>query len=173
MRRLLTWLTGKMKPPRVIRDREDGGPYLSRSYLHGTPVMPDGSSPFDEHGDMRKGAEWPSRFGLYLHRFHRGDSAFHLHNHPWGWSLSLVLAGGYIEERRQRDGSVTRRTLRPGHFNWIRGEDFHRVDLIESDAWTLFLAGPKLSGWGFWDRVTGSFTPWREYLQRKREGKTS
>jgi hypothetical protein len=34
--------------------------------------------------------------------------------------------------------------------NFLRGEDFHRVILREGrPAWTLFLHGPRIKGWGF------------------------
>lgn len=37
---------------------------------------------------------------VYLHCFHRSDEDRDLHNHPWDKSVSLVLWGGYVEERR-------------------------------------------------------------------------
>ena len=46
-------------------------------------------------------------------------------------------------------------------------DTFHRVDLLEDDAWSLFLVGPKTKSWGFWDRVTGQYTEWREFLRRR------
>ncbi len=160
-------MASKLGNPRVIRDGDGVSPYLTRHYLIGSPKMPDGSCPFDCYGDMRPGAEWSGSFGLYLHRFHRSDSGGELHNHPWRWSCSLILAGGYIEERR-RGGGVEKRVVLPGDFNYIGHDDFHRVDLIESDVWTLFLVGPKVSSWGFWERVTGAFVPWRQFLDEKR-----
>jgi hypothetical protein len=89
-----------------------------------------------------------------------------LHAHPWSWALSFIIAGGYSEERREFD-KVTRREVPPLSFNFIRQSDFHRVDLIENDCWTLFLIGPKTKSWGFWDRETRVYTPWREFLARK------
>lgn len=105
-----------------------------------------------------------ARGGLFLHRFHSSDRGDQLHDHPWAWGLSLVLSGGYSEERRQPDGTVARTEKRPGSLNLIRGTDFHRVDLLDErrGAWTLFLVGPRTKDWGFWDRVTGRFTDWRE-----------
>ena len=43
-------------------------------------------------------------------------------------------------------------------------DTFHRVDLLEDDAWSHFLVGPKTKSWGFWDRVTGQYTEWREFF---------
>lgn len=164
---LVVWIASKIRDVRVIYDGEGRSPYLTRHYLIGAPKMPDGSRPFDEFGDMRPSAIWSGRFGIYLHRFHRSDSDRELHNHPWRWSCSLVLAGGYVEERRSGDAVISRRVT-PGRFNWIGHDDFHRVDLIEKDAWTLFVVGPKVSSWGFWSRISRAFVPWREFIAGKR-----
>ncbi len=115
----------------MIMDREGGSVYLERYYLHGEPT--------------RDGQWSESPIGVYLHRFRRSDDDLELHNHPWESSVSFVLAGGYTEERRcdKPDGSweVVRRRIEPGEINVIMADTFHRVDLIEEDAWTLFLVG--------------------------------
>jgi len=165
-RRALKWLASKL-PTRVIYGGAGNDRYLSRSYLFGRPVMPDGSSPFDHFGDTCPGAIWPAGVGLYLHCFHQGDEDRELHNHPWAWAVSLVLAGGYIEERKAGD-QVERREVLPGDINRIHHGDFHRVDLLDGECWSLFLAGPKVSSWGFWDRATGVFMHWRDFLNAKR-----
>ena len=167
LRRLLLALTARLPAPRVIYDRAGLSPYLSRWYLIGRP-----KEGFDEHGD-RAGAEGPHReepFGLYIHKFHRGDDDQELHNHPWRWSLSLMLWGGYVEERRGPDDRVTHRTVHPMRLNIIRGNDFHRVALLYGEAWSLFLAGPRTQGWGFWNRDSKRFTEWKEFLTEKRFG---
>lgn len=174
MRRLLSWLASKLPQPRVIYDGEGRTPYLTRHYLFGRPVMPDGSSPFDEYGDMRQGAVFPARSwqkligGVYLHKFHRSDSDRELHDHPWRWGLSIILSGGYREERRSGIRDVVTRVLRPGRLNFLRHGDHHRVDLLGQECWSLFIVGAKASSWSFWDRETGEVTPWREFLARKR-----
>jgi hypothetical protein len=180
--RALDWLSEHwLKPPRIIWDGEGNEPYLSRYYLLGRPRMPDGSEPFDEFGNTRAGAVTRGRFALYLHRFHKGDVDRELHNHPWRWAVSLVLSGGYVEERRRvirtdigrvYDGrKIVQRYVLPGHFNVIRGGDFHRVDLLDNGVtWSLFLTGARVTDWAFWDRHTGEVTPWREFLARKQNG---
>ena len=170
MKRLMTWIASKLPPPRIIFDQDGLSPYLSRYYLRGKPTMPDGSTPFTEAGDPKPGAIWPKGdgIGVYIHRFHRGDNDRELHNHPWRWAVSFVLAGGYWEERRVGD-DVFVREVRPGHINILSANSFHRVTLRDGDAWTLFVVGPKVSGWGFWKQDDGSFTPWREFLSRKRD----
>lgn len=161
--------------PRTIMDREGDSPYLSRHYLIGGASHPDGDPPFDRFGNPRPGTIFDGAlpFQLYLHKFHRGDSDMELHNHPWAWSVALVLAGGYAEERRvsvkSRELSYYRviaRGVLPFSVNVIRADDFHRVTLLEKDAWSLFLAGPKTQGWGFWSPKTGEFFSWREFLRR-------
>lgn len=167
IRRALEAIEPILPPPRVIFDRAGLSPYLSRYYLTARPTMPDGSEPF-RNGQVREGAEWPNGpIALYLHRFHRSDEDLALHNHPWRWAVSLILTGGYSEERRIGN-RVVRRSVLPLTLNFISADDFHRVDLFEEDAWTLFLSGPKASSWGFWDRRTGEYVPWREFITRLR-----
>lgn len=170
IRRILNWLSVKI-PPRVIYDRSGIDPYLSRHYIVGAPKMPDGSPPFQWDGAPKPGVIWPKNsIGVYLHHFHRGDEDGELHNHPWRWAVSFVLAGGYSEERRFGN-RVVRRTVKPGMLNFISAEDFHRVDMLpgEKDAWTLFIAGPKFTDWGFWNRDTRRFTPWRQFINARRD----
>ena len=57
---------------------------------------------------------------------------------------------------------------RAGSLESLRRDDFHRVDLLERDSWSLFVAGPRVGSWGFADRRTGEFTPWREFIARVR-----
>lgn len=170
LRRLLERLAARLPPPRVIFDRAGISPYLSRYYLLGAPTMPDGSHSFQDDGTQKPGAVWGNRsFGVYLHQFHRGDDDIELHNHPWKWAVSLILVGGYVEMRRLRDSSVVvTRTIKQMRLNFIGQNDFHRVILHNGEAWTLFIAGPKVASWGFWNRSTGQFTHWREFINRKR-----
>lgn len=145
----------------------EGDPYLLRIYLHRRP----------------KGAaeRWSDRLrrrlpGVYLHCFLRSDADRELHSHPWSWSLAVLLAGGYEEQRRgvtidpstgRRRVSNRRRRAFPfaGCINVLRADDYHRVQLLlgpdgtEQRCWTLFIAGPRVQQWGFWDSVTGAVRP--------------
>ena len=149
--RFLIWCARKT-PPRVIAGRDGAGPYLTRYFIFRRGPLSEG---MDRH------ALKVPRWGLYLHCFHRSDDAGALHNHPWAWAFSWVLKNGYSEERRVGD-IVVRHDVR--RFNFLRANSFHRVDLDHGDAWTLFLVGPIVQSWGFWDRDTGVFTPWRVFL---------
>ncbi len=169
---ILSWAIRKiasmLPPPRVIRDELGREPYLSRWYLLGSPTMPDGSSPFDGKGDPKPTAKWHSPFGLYLHRFHQSDTNNgHLHSHPWRWAMSIVLVGGYVEFRRHGD-AVRSRKVTPLALNFIRGTDYHRVELLEDDAWSIFIVGPKVSSWSFWNVKTRETTHWRTRLDAVR-----
>lgn len=132
-------------PTRVI-PAEDG-PYLTRYTI----------------------AEFSDGSALYLHFFHRGDAGSDLHDHPWS-GRSRILAGGYVEERCV---DVNRRHVRtnrylPGAIVELDPPTLHRVDLLDlRGCWTLFEAGPKRKSWGFWDRITGAFTPWRDGLRAR------
>lgn len=208
MRSVLEWITDRLPLPRIIFDRAGLTPYLSRWYLYGGPRSSDGKPVFNQWGTKRHGVTVTDRTGplaIYLHRFHRGDDDAELHNHPWTFSVSFVLAGGYVEERRvartvrcigcgairirrlrgvdmarfEREHTacggeirvkyrVAKRTVRPWTFNVIRGTDFHRVDLLEEDAWSLFFAGPHMDDWHFWNRDTGETTQWERFIARKR-----
>lgn len=164
----------KIFPPsrrRVIFDREGAGPYLTRLYLKGAPRMADGSSPFDDGGAPKQDAIFPKGIGIYLHRFHRSDDSQELHDHPWKWALSLILSGGYYEERFMIGDGVKGRYVLPFMVNLITAKDFHRVDLLHEEAWSLFVTGPKFRNWGFLDRKTMTFTPWRDYIAGKRGSK--
>jgi hypothetical protein len=125
--RLLYRLTAHL-PCRFI-DGELGEPYLERYYLFGA---------FGWHA--------------YLHRFVDSDPDRGLHDHPWNRALSLVLTGGYDEQRPAGAGLAhpAVRTVRPWRLNFLRGDDFHRVVLRGGEpAWTFFLHGPRVKGWGF------------------------
>lgn len=135
MTRFLYWLTARL-PCRIING-EHGEPYLERYFL------------FRLVG-----------FTAYIHRFVDNDPDRGLHDHPWSWSCSLILAGGYHELRATHVHTHTApdirlRYRRPGRFNVIRGDDFHRIILhwgkknTGPEAWTLFVHRPRTKGWGF------------------------
>jgi hypothetical protein len=137
---------------RVIMDRDNVTKYMTRWYLTGGPR------------DNEDSLFHKLPINAFLHHFHRSDNDDALHSHPWKWSLAFILTGGYIEERRMSDDSVRRFFRLPGSFNLIRASDFHRVDLIESDCWTLFIAGPKIDDWYFWDRRSKMRILWKAFL---------
>jgi len=112
-------------------------------------------------------------FNIYIHEFHRSDQDVGvngfglLHNHPFRWSVSLILINPYAEERLLPNGNIIVRLLKPGMINFIGRDVFHRVDLVNGKVWTLFITGPRIkdgeSIWGFWDRVTREYKDFREF----------
>jgi hypothetical protein len=160
----------RLPPPRTISSRLGNGPYLSRYYIAGR-VRDDDEHPLVRSLERRKVVFATEHYGTYLHHFHRGDEELELHSHPWTWAASLILVGGYIEERRHGD-RVKRRAYLPGQVSFIRSSTFHRVSLIEEDAWTLFVTGPKVEPdtWFFWNRVSGQETEWRTFIRTLRAG---
>ncbi len=148
IRKFCIWLS-KYLPHFTIPD-SDGNPYLTRYYLFGKDRA----------------------FGnIFLHHFHQDDKDMGtdgeklLHNHPWPFSFSIILAGGYSEERLQPDGTIRRKDYPAGSFNYMNDKHFHRVDLLEEDGWSLFFTGwrSEKRSWGFWDRVTKEYTDFTKY----------
>jgi hypothetical protein len=105
-------------PTRQIAHK--GKPYLERSYL---------------------GTVLGLRF--YLHRFVACDEDG-VHDHPFLYSVSLLLAGWYWEDRWAL-------RYRRRWFNLIGPNDMHRVVLPENgkDVWTLFVHSARVKPWGF------------------------
>lgn len=132
-------------PKRVIRN-EQGDPYLTRYRIFGW--MP---------GDQE---QFP--FSVYLHHIHRPDDDEALHSHPWDWAVSLVLAGGYLEELP--GGETVERTS--GSVRTLRHDDYHRITEVLDDTWTMFLVGRKIRSWGFWVPGRGH-VPWRDRLRER------
>lgn len=164
MKKLIDRIAKKLPRPNVIFTHEGTAPYLSRYYLLRGPKSKDGQHPFDEFGRPKANIIRTDGWSLVLHKFHASDSTTKLHNHGWTWGLSFVLSGGYIEEKLV-DGKVRRRTIKPFRFNFIRPHEYHRVELIEEDAWTLFLRGPRKNEWFYKDRRTFEVIPWNKHVK--------
>lgn len=145
----------KLLPHVVIEN--NGAPYLTRWFLTGKPKYEEGESG-----------------SLYLHYFHTSDRDRALHNHPWT-GTSLILKGGYWEERRtfvgMVDGVAQYSPSRAKVCSWLTVNkigihDFHCATLLDEKkgAWTLFFTGPRVKDWGFLTREDNKFTPWRKFL---------
>ncbi len=144
--------------PSITIPKPDGKPYLTRYFF--------------------LGEEKPG-INVFLHYFHSSDmdrspdnGSLLLHNHTWSDSVSLILFGGYSEERRAGYSPViTRRKFPAGSFNWIRNTDFHRVDLLDerNGGWSIFITSKraeKNGRWGFWDRENYDYTDAEEMIKR-------
>ena len=169
--KLLERLTRNWRPRTIRRDVSVDPPYLTRWYLNHLPRMPDGSFPFDDCGVPREGAGDEDRaYNVWLHKFGQDDED-DVHDHPYEWGCSIILSGGYIEERYDTvtDKYSTRVLLAPA-VNFLRHHDFHRVTLIGGQpAWSLFITGKRTKNWGFIDRKTGLYMHWATYFERMRK----
>lgn len=87
------------------------------------------------------------------------------HDHPWSWSLAVVLAGSYVEtmpnpwathpffERKAEVHDFIYHFL-PLSINPILHDTFHHLtELPDGDAWTLYVNGPRWQPDGFMRRV--------------------
>lgn len=175
---MIRWLLGllcRLLPERVI-EREDGKVYLRRYYLLGNPEVlekyfPPGSRP---RWWQRPFAGWKKT--AYLHRFESSDIDEELHDHPWS-AASLILAGGYLEERlvpRSGSGSfVDRFPRRPGAVVRLEPGTYHKVLLFEDDCWSLIVVGERSKSWGFWNPRTSEYLPWKEHAARRASRRAS
>lgn len=135
--------------------REDGAIYLSRYKIHGWMPTDQVVTPCS----------------VYLHHIREADSDEAMHSHPWAWSQTTILWGGYREERGvlMPDGEIVRHpeaSLFMGAGRYMTAGNVHRIASVLPDTWTLFMVGPKLSSWGFYVEGRG-MVPWRERLAER------
>lgn len=141
----------KILPKTTIK--VNGIPYLTRYYFFGNDLK---------------------YFNIYLHHFHASDPDDGvLHNHPWKWAWGIVLAGGYIEERKEFMFKIEEQTIvrithtsrGPGSMGSLTSSDFHRVDLLneKEGSWSLFFTGPRSQEWGFLNKATGEFKNFQQF----------
>lgn len=153
--RFLKWLGSKLERRTIMID---GCNYLHRYYLVGKCLRE-----YFPKARERLGFLPP----VYLHWFVRPDHERDLHNHPWKYSASFILMGGY-EEIRLVDGVEKRIRRWPGTFNILRASDFHTItELRGEETWTIFFTGPFYQRWGF--RKEGRVIPWKQYFQEKEQ----
>lgn len=95
---------------------------------------------------------------LRAHRIRRRDLEDYPHDHPWSF-FSLVLRGGYLEERHTPEG-IEHRWVR--WWNAVHATDVHRIVAVLPGTLTLVISGPKVRSWGF--HTEHGFVPWRRYL---------
>ena len=149
----------KLGRRRVIRDRDNGEPYLVRFYLF-----------------LKNRKNFP--FNITLHKVLKSDEPT-LHDHPWSYA-TFILKGGYWEwiPVRSNEGFVvgsTRVWRGPGHFRFRKPDDLHWLELEkdsegnEIPCWSLFFMGRKQKEWRFVRFVQREGYRWinnEEYLAR-------
>ena len=112
--------------------QRNGAPYLERYFVAGWNPTTRQPGP-----------------AIFLHHFVASDAEDQVHSHPWAFSISLILVGGYRELRCQSTGPPLTREFRPGDVNVLDAEARHRIDLLELECWTLFLVGDVARDWRF------------------------
>lgn len=132
-----SWLASRSAEPPIVIPGADQRPYLTRWLI-------------EDGGYKRR---------VFLHRFSQSDRATHRHNHPWKRAESVLLAGSYRDERTAGELELV-----PGDHNVITADDYHRVELLDGDVWTLFVVGQVVQSWEFEEIATGRRTPWRRFV---------
>lgn len=124
----------KLGRKRVIMDRQNNEPLLTRYYL------------------FLKERKW-FPFNVFIHKFHKGDPG-DVHDHPWPYA-TLILKGGYYEwtpmfdSNNKKIGEICK-WRGPGHFRICSATSYHRIELDpDVTPWTLFMPGPHKREWGF------------------------
>ncbi len=103
---------------------------------------------------------------VFVHSIRLPDRDPDPHTHPFSWSRSLIVRGGYTEERGPAAEEV--RHYRPGQVNRIDADTVHRIVSTRQGrpVWTIFVAGrPHGRGWGF--VVDGRCQDHKEYLANR------
>lgn len=110
----------------VLVRREDDVVYLTRWWLVKTP--------------------WG---GIMLHRMDGPDARTTIHDHPFPF-VSIVLRGGYFEDRLDPMRMKVIRARHVRRFNVMRRDDAHTIRLLtRTPTWTLVFAGRHRRTWGF------------------------
>jgi hypothetical protein len=144
------------RPPDLIIAPKDYGEYLFRWY-----VIPRND-----------------KANVYFHVQTQSDPERPLHDHPWD-NTSVILVGGYdeiIDMEPDHDDlagfSQCRLIRKKGDVIHRPATWAHRLILPPEHDYTmtLFMTGPKVRKWGFWDR--GVFKPYEE-VTVETEGKST
>lgn len=108
-------------------------------------------------------------FALCLHWLNTPDPEPYLHDHPVSF-LSVILRGGYTEDREKFTHNRRRFTKVNRWFNWIRASsrDRHTIIEVKPKTLTLCLMGPKTREWGY--HLPDGWMYWKDYVDIKREG---
>jgi hypothetical protein len=90
-----------------------------------------------------------------------------LHDHPYV-SLSLVLTDGLSEYYQDSppNGEKVVRVIAQGALVYRSSRFAHQL-IVNRQAWTLFLTGPRIKEWGFW--CPRGWKPWQQYVSAKQD----
>lgn len=164
-----TWPKYKERFVKIIYDRDNNTPYMTRYYLFNTRFFQESKFIQNLPFWMQNILKWGS-WNLVMHNVHQSDKDG-LHNHPWPFA-KLILSGGYNEYLPNNTKKPSNKdfTIHPkpaGSFNISGSNDFHKLVLnpdYKEETWSLFLMGPKVRTWGFLDK-DDNFVPYDQYLK--------
>jgi hypothetical protein len=146
-------ITKGREPNQIIA--RNGSPYLFRWMLGRKMEFPS----FDNGKLNGMSADWfPSEIeNIYLHKFIRSDRD-DPHSHPWG-NVTLVVSGSYDEDVFINDDQTHVGTFHrtAGDIVVRRPNAIHAITHTSEDCVTLFVTGPKMQDWGFYQ--DGQFIP--------------
>lgn len=157
-------------------------PAFLRGYApNGAPYEPDGgwaAYASHLHGYMRRWILRTPWGTLRLHNILRADDDADPHDHPFDF-WSLVVRGGYIEERYTRratwrmgigwKSNGARVDIEPRGFGSLahrNAMDMHRIGYVKANTWTIVITGPKRRPWGF--LTEHGWVGWRAYVNGQR-----
>jgi hypothetical protein len=95
---------------------------------------------------------------LRVHKFWRGDSDRHMHDHPWSF-ITFPLSPYY--EWVDAGSKIVYREVRAFRPHYRPAEFRHIVDDPAGPIYTIVITGPKKRRWGFW--VNGKFVDYHDY----------
>lgn len=125
------------------------GVYMERYWLF-NPYQPESSG---------KHNRFP--ISIRIHHICLPDDARDLHDHPWN-ARTIILKGGYIEQRLVNGNEVVCFERLPGDTAKIKFGEYHTIEaLADGGAWTVFITGKYRGTWGF--LVNGAKVQWRKY----------
>ena len=100
-------------------------------------------------------------FSIKLHKFHDSGITPYPHDHPWDF-ISIILSGGYVEERHFEDGTTETIRHKPGRIVVRKARDRHRVLEVFKPNWSLVFCSPRKRHWGYW--IDGKWCWWPAYF---------
>lgn len=112
---------------------------------------------------------------IYVHQFLRSDDDRALHDHPYLWNVSWLMAGNYMEWIPSSAGSQVPLPMFRKSGDVVRrwGPAPHRIQLHraggeEIACWTLFITGPRVREWGF--HCARGWIPWQQFTDARDAG---
>lgn len=102
-------------------------------------------------------------FNIYLHKIMHDDDDRALHDHPW-WSVSFLLKGQLKEVLKNGVFRFPKRFVPVFRSSKLA----HRLEVVDSPAWTLFVTGRVKRKWGF--HCPKGWVRWEDFVAKDDAG---